>query len=401
MPGGSARLECAHEGDVVRGRRGKRLRAILVGLGLVVASLAVTAGVLEVVVRWLDPQDLHRDEGLWVPDPERAFRLAAGFRGTEVSHEFRAAIAINSRGLRDREITPTRSPGTVRILVVGDSFTYGSGVAAEQTYPKRIERLLAERPGPRVEVINAGVPGYGTFHAAAFLRAEGWSYEPDLLVLQMFPDNDLDDNLEPFGRAVVDGELHARAARPAGPAWRRQLQAAVRARSHAYRLLGDRYHLLRIRLGLEPSHAAALGVYARQPTERTTAGWDATRRYLGDIVAMARQRGVPVVVVHAPRLAALNASSAAAFAAFHRVEPASLDWNLPAVRLRALCRELGVPYLDLAQRFRAAGRPRDFYYAHNGHWNAAGHEQVARWFLEAFLTGDGVVARRPQPPTPR
>ncbi|MGH7301298.1 MAG: SGNH/GDSL hydrolase family protein, partial [Candidatus Rokuibacteriota bacterium] len=213
--------------------RGRRLEAVVAGLGLVAASLAVTGGGLEVAVRWLSPQELHRDEGLWVSDPERAFRLAPGFRGAEVSHEFRVPIVINARGLRDRGIAPTRSPGTVRILVVGDSFTYGSGVTAEETYPKRLEWLFAERPGPRVEVINAGVPGYGTFHEAAFLRAEGWRYEPDLLVLQMFPDNDLDDNLEPLARGVVDGELRARAPGPEGPGWVGRAQATLRARSHA------------------------------------------------------------------------------------------------------------------------------------------------------------------------
>ncbi|HSF05457.1 MAG TPA: GDSL-type esterase/lipase family protein [Methylomirabilota bacterium] len=396
---------------------GRRVHALVVGLGLVVASLAITAGVLEVAVRWVDPQDLHRDEGLWAPDPDRAFRLAPGFRGTEVSHEFRIPIAINSRGLRDREIAPTRPPGTARILVVGDSFTYGSGVAAEDTYPKRLERLLAERAGVPVEVINAGVSGYGTAHEAAFLRAEGWAYEPAVVVLQMFPQNDLDENLEPFGREVVDGALRVRAGRGEGPAWLRRGQAVVRARSHAYRFLGDRYHLLRIRLGLEPSHAASLGVYLRRPPARVTAGWDATRAQLREIVAMGRQHGRPVVVVHAPALAALDDERAAAFASFYRVDRTGLDWDRPGRTLGALCAALGVPYLDLTEAFRATGRSRELYYAHNGHWNSAGHDQVARWLLEALVAekgawheaGAGVVGRAPagamvrrlQPPTPR
>jgi lysophospholipase L1-like esterase len=396
---------------------GQRVHALVVGLGLVTASLAVTAGVLELAVRWVSPQDLHRDEGLWAPDPDRAFRLAPGFRGTEVSHEFRVPIAINSRGLRDREMAPAKPPGTVRILVVGDSFTYGSGVTGEETYPKRLERLLAERVGVRVEVINAGVSGYGTVHEAAFLRAEGWGYEPDVLVLQMFPQNDLDDNLEPFGREVVEGTLRVRTIRPEGVAPLRRVQAAVRARSHAYRLLGDRYHLLRIRLGLEQSHAASLGVYVQRPSERVTAGWEATRGQLRDIVEMGRQRSRPVVVVHAPALAALDADRAAAFAHFYRVDQEELDWDRPGRMLGAQCAVLGVPYLDLTERFRATGRSRELYYAHNGHWNSAGHDQVARWLVEALVAREGAwheawagvvgralagaTASRPQPPTPR
>src|SRR5262245_30383490 len=279
-------------------RANQRLRALLVGLALTTTSLVVAASVLELAVRWLNPQDLHRDEGLWASDATRSFRLAPGFRGAEVSDEFRVPIAINSRGLRDRELAPAKLPGTVRILVVGDSFTYGSGVAGEETYPKRLERLLPGRVGVRVEVINAGVSGYGTVHEAAFLRGEGWSYEPDLVVLQVFAQNDLDENLEPFGREVVDGTLRVRVSRPDAAAPLHRVQVFVRSRSHAYRLVGDRYHLLRIRLGLEPSHAASVGVYLQRPSGRVTAGWEATRGYLRDIVEMGRQHGRPVVVVN-------------------------------------------------------------------------------------------------------
>jgi lysophospholipase L1-like esterase len=393
-----------------------RLRALLIGLGLTMASLVVTAGVLELAVRWLDPQDLHRDEGLWAPDANLGFRLTPGFRGTEVSQEFRVPIAINSRGLRDRELAPAKPRGTVRILVIGDSFTYGSGVAGEETYPKRLERLLVGQAGVTVEVINAGVSGYGTVHEAAFLRAEGWSYEPDILVLQVFPQNDLDDNLEPFGREVVDGTLRVRATRPEGAAPLHRVQAFVRTRSHAYRLVGDRYHLLRIRLGLEPSHASSVGVYLQRTPERVTVGWEATRGHLRDIVEMGRQRGRPVVVVNAPALAALDADRGAAFARFYRVDQEELDWDRPSHTLSALCAALGVPYLDLTERFRATGRSRELYYARNGHWNAAGHDQVARWLLEALTATGGVwreawtgararaaqaQAGLSQPPTPR
>jgi hypothetical protein len=127
------------------------------------------------------------------------------------------------------------------------------------------------------------------------------------------------------------------------------------------------------------------------------AGWEATRRHLRDIVEMGRQRGRPILVVHAPRLAALDDASAMAFARFHRVDAASLDWDLPGKTLGSLCAALGVPLVDLTARFRATGRPRDFYYPHNGHWNTAGHDQVARWILEEAPA----LSARAQPPTPR
>src|SRR3981081_744447 len=52
-------------------------------------------------------------------------------------------VTINSKGLREREIPYERTPSTLRILMLGDSFTEGWGVPVDQTFSKRIERLLA------------------------------------------------------------------------------------------------------------------------------------------------------------------------------------------------------------------------------------------------------------------
>lgn len=379
----------------------RRLRTVVTGLILVLGAGVVSAAALELGIRLVTPQALQRDEGLFAPDPVRSFRLTSGFTGAEVSHEFNVLVRINSRGLRNREILPTKAPGVYRVLVLGDSFTYGSGVAADETYPSRLEALLNRgAPHRRYEVINAGVSGYGTFHEAAFLRDEGWAYQPDLLLLQVFPNNDLSENLYPFNREVRGGFLRFKAEGPAGPAWLERAKEQVRRHSHAYRFVGDRYHLLRIRLGWEPFYAASLGVYERSPSAEMARGWAATRAYLGEITRMARAHGVRLLVLHAPKSVALDPDSQAAFVRFHRADPAQLDWEGPGRRLAELCEAEGVAYLDLAPRFRRTGQPLSFYYPHNGHWNALGHAEVARWISER-LDGDGVLSEtvaQAQPP---
>jgi hypothetical protein len=47
-----------------------------------------------------------------------------------------------------------------RVLCLGDSNTFGLGVAAEDSYPVQLERLWNERAGdPRIQVVNVGRPG--------------------------------------------------------------------------------------------------------------------------------------------------------------------------------------------------------------------------------------------------
>ena len=75
--------------------------------------------------------------------------------GPFVMPESKTCVKINSKGLRDNEYPFERDKDTFRVLVLGDSFTWGIGVNIEETFTKRWE---AKYHG-RVEIINAGVTG--------------------------------------------------------------------------------------------------------------------------------------------------------------------------------------------------------------------------------------------------
>ena len=69
----------------------------------------------------------------------------------------------------------------------------GWGVAFEDTYGQRLEALLTERypEVPDFEVINAGVPGWNLENELAYLMAEGYKYDPDLVLLDLTIVNDI------------------------------------------------------------------------------------------------------------------------------------------------------------------------------------------------------------------
>jgi lysophospholipase L1-like esterase len=97
----------------------------------------------------------------------------------------------NSQGWRDSERTIQRRPGTLRILVVGDSVTYGAQVRQVDTYTAVLERKL-QAHGVDAEVINMSYGGWGTDQELEALTLEGISYKPDLVILQ-FTTNDPSD----------------------------------------------------------------------------------------------------------------------------------------------------------------------------------------------------------------
>lgn len=99
-------------------------------------------------------------------------------------------VSINSLGYRGRDISPQKSPGTIRILCLGDSVTFGDFVNNNETYPHHLQALFEENLMP-VEVINAGVGGTTIVDHLYFLR-KSMEIQPDIVILT-FSENDIDD----------------------------------------------------------------------------------------------------------------------------------------------------------------------------------------------------------------
>ena len=98
-------------------------------------------------------------------------------------------VQVSSQGLRDREFSLAKPPGTYRIMMLGDSTTFGWGVAANDTAAKVLERELnaAHVAGyDRFEVLNTGVGNYDTVQEMTYYKTAGRNFHPDLVVLVYF-----------------------------------------------------------------------------------------------------------------------------------------------------------------------------------------------------------------------
>jgi hypothetical protein len=97
----------------------------------------------------------------------------------------------NNHGWRDEERSFKKLAGEKRILVLGDSITFG--LIVPDTYTRILERKLRDR-GNNVEVLNMAYAGWGTDQELEALKHEGIRYAPDWIVVQ-FCINDLEDNV--------------------------------------------------------------------------------------------------------------------------------------------------------------------------------------------------------------
>ena len=90
------------------------------------------------------------------------------------------AFRTNELGLRDGPIV---QDGRTRVLAIGDSCTFGWGVEQTEAYPQVLQGLLdARRTTPGYRVINAGVPGYTSYHGVLYLRERGLALRPAIVI---------------------------------------------------------------------------------------------------------------------------------------------------------------------------------------------------------------------------
>lgn len=102
-------------------------------------------------------------------------------------------IQINSLGLRAAEVAIPKPPGVYRIICLGDERTLALEIPHEQTFSGRLESFLQAYTRQRVEVINAGVPGYCPLLSFLQVKHQLAGLQPDLLVLNFDMSDVADD----------------------------------------------------------------------------------------------------------------------------------------------------------------------------------------------------------------
>jgi lysophospholipase L1-like esterase len=153
---------------------------------LVILSAVVTGVVAfvagEIAARILRPIPRHPPDYPWKLDPSIGFE----FKPYAFYPE-----QLNREGFRSEDLPLAKRPDEFRILTVGDSTCFGLLVSREHAWPYILEQVLNQEPeDKKVEVINAGVPGYVSYQALERVKHRGLKYNPDV-VIAMVGWNDL------------------------------------------------------------------------------------------------------------------------------------------------------------------------------------------------------------------
>jgi lysophospholipase L1-like esterase len=155
------------------------MKSLLSKIGLAAGTFLLLVVILEVGLSMAGYGNLE----LYSPDPNLYWKLTPN--QNVVTKVGKKPVRINSHGTRGEEFETSKPVGTFRVLCLGDSRTYGWGLAEDETYSKRLEVLLqgVASEGTRVEVINAGVNAWSYPQMLVYLKRYALEYSPDIVVI--------------------------------------------------------------------------------------------------------------------------------------------------------------------------------------------------------------------------
>ena len=362
-------------------------------------------------------------------DAERLYSLVPGaVRETHreaINGGDRIVYRVDSDGFRGEEL---EAHPTLRVAVYGDSFIHGEFSSLENTFAERLERHLSERLGVDVEVVNAGVAGYGPDQELRKLEHELPWLHPDLVVVAIFTGNDFGDLLRnKLYRIGADGRLvenHFTIT----PDLRRDMEVQ-RRESLLKRVVREAVFGVAVRLGLRQPPSG--GVEKLPPRERLerfrdqhlreyqeyvvqgddvvrelawdsydadvslTPKSDAARyqielmdRVIGRMQEVTAAASVPLVLLPIPHPIDVGGHDTGEVdrARYPDYRPRGLVSIIEGIASRR-----GIPCVDLFTPFSKRGSKEVYFHGFDDHWNDHGQD-VAGDVVADFLVSHGLLA---------
>jgi len=381
---------------------GWRARAGLICAGVLLGALAGES-VARLIGFEFRP---HMRNRVYFAQPDRllGWRNRPGLAGPYGGDEFLTWVTINPAGQRGPSHPYRRNPGKRRVAVLGDSQTWGDGVADDETFVALLDRA-------DTEVLSFATPGWGTDQQLLALDNDAARYAPDVVVLALFIGNDLSDNLnrgtfqypKPYftidtgDRLVLHGVPvpYSSALHGLIEVYRGLMRHSALLNAIAETTRKDWSARTEAREA-EPSVALYNSLYVAEPTAEDQRRFAMTSRLLLEFVRHARAIGAEPVVLIIPELWQVEVfNDAGRRAALKQI---GAQFRRPQRMFRELLEGEGVDVVDAlpalaraTRRSRATGGTHT-YYPEWRHLNAHGHAAIAR--LLASRLG---VRRRPVP----
>jgi lysophospholipase L1-like esterase len=387
---------------------------------LVTLSIVVSLSAAEILLRVMGRK---YNGSTYTADPLLGWSLRPGSAAWE-TEEGVAWTQINSYGYRDQERTLEKPAGVYRVAVLGDSYTEARQVDLERGFTALAEKALNANhclATGSLEMLNFGIPGYGTAQELILLRERVWQFKPDLVVLQFHSGNDIFNNerslnpsaseLAPYfvltnGKLQLDNSF--RSNNQFNPLRMRAKNAAANMMNRSV-LLQLVYKTMRLvsqkrqQARLEnpqtqaadpnalPSNYQKFLMFLPPSLPAMTEAWQVTEALVGEFGNEVRSKNVPLLLMILPTGPQINPDPAARDSYRARFNIESLEYADDRIELVA--RNQGIPVLRVTKPLIDEAQLAGTYMAgfsntapNDGHLNERGHAVVARELVGALCS---------------
>jgi hypothetical protein len=322
--------------------------------------------------------------------------LELGIRSWSVHHAMRPGydvppVRTNSFGLRSPEVAIPKPEGRFRILLLGDSFTFGFRAAQDVIFARKLEELLRSRGYMAVEVVNAGVLSYCPLLEYLQYKHRLHVLEPDLVVLN-FDMSDVQDHLE-YSRYLVSS--------PDGVPLFVKEPSLGEPPGSLPGLLSFQWVAKRVNALKRRSEAAAEGVPFARDEDRYLWALDSgppmeaeVQRTLAPIATLAtllRHHRIPLLLATYPQpwQVSADATPLPPIRDQYAIGRDTVHLNdRPFRTLERFAADRGLPYVNATDAFRAYPRPASLFLEQDFHFTAAGHALYAQVLADDLVAND-------------
>ena len=328
----------------------------------------------EAVIRIFIPQNLFNNQTIIQEDPVVEKRLIPNSMFEFKTTEFSYTVHTNSIGFRDSKHTVGKPSGVKRILILGDSFTYGPGIEQNKLYPKLLENLLNNTTSRfTYETLTMACGGYGVEHYLAILENIGLQYEPDLVILAIYVDNDVTDRL-------VIGAEEAKSERSFKNDFLYPINNWLEERSHAFVFVRERLDYPLWKVGLRPYYFPQ--VFWKDIPLHLKNDWQRTFNVLKTMQRLCDKEKILVVAFLIPTCYQVHEEIWKKFISVYDIDLSKVDLELPQKLYSDFFQQNDFYYLDLLDEFRKMALESLLYFPIDRHWNELGHELCTEMLLE-------------------
>ena len=304
-------------------------------------------------------------------------------------------IKVNNLGFRDNEWSNNR---TYKVAVLGDSFMEGQHLPEGTLVPQVLERIL------EVPVLNAGLEGAGTVQEYLVFKKYVAPYKPDLVLLFMYPYNDIQDNSKVLAntiivwpQAVIDFSGHITVDYPdVPPSTDSKIWAVTKQHVKTLLMLRRGYQYWKNLDNWKPNIYLG-GVYFPEDDKWQDA-WKITEFYLVELKKEVESTGGKLLIVVIPEYIQISHQWEQELKKRYQLTelPPGFSRDRHLRRLDIIAKANDLPLIPLDQMFREY---RDkfqlatpyFYYRCDGHLNPLGHFLAANLVAQHLLDHDETV----------